>query len=109
MQKELQNGNMEQNHLLGKVGIGISSGVVLIGDIGCDPPVECALIGESFKVASSLHVMALPGEIVMSKEVYQSVENLVSVEPLPPREIIDQSQPWEHFRLQGIVARKNDG
>ena len=43
---------------------------------------EYTSIGESFKGAYLLNMMAGPGEIVFSKEVYQTVKSFVSGEPL---------------------------
>jgi adenylate cyclase len=96
----------DRNPLLSKVGIGISSGVVLSGHIGSDVKKEFTFIGESFKVAYSLNVMAGPGEIIMSKDVYQSIEQHVSVEPLAPREMAQRTEPWEYFRLIRMNERK---
>jgi len=97
------------NLLLRRIGIGISSGVVLSGKIGSHDKMAYAFIGESFRVAYSLNVMARPGDIVISKDVYQLIKHLVSVEPIPPREIIDKSEPWENFRLQTVGKQKKDG
>lgn len=95
-----------ENPLLGKVGIGISSGVVLYGDIGSHAGKKNNYIGESFKVASSLYALAGPGEIVISKDVYKSIENCVVVDPLPPREMTQRTEAWESFRLRNIVERE---
>jgi len=102
MLKVLQNASKNGNQLLCKVGIGICSGVVLSGYIGTPDTKEYASIGESFKGAYLLNVMAGPGEIVLSKDVYQTVKSFVSVEPLPPREILQKTGPWENFRLRHI-------
>jgi adenylate cyclase len=106
IQRALKNASTDGNQLLSKVGIGISSGVVLSGHIGSDEKKELSYIGESFKAAYTLNVMAGPGEIVISKEVYQSLAGLVSAEPLPPREMIQRTGPWESFRLHGIGEGK---
>lgn len=95
-----------QNSLLGKVGIGISSGVVLFGDIGSHAGKKNNYIGERFKAASSLYALAGPGEIVISKEVYKSIEHSVAVDPLPPREMTQRTEAWESFRLRNIVERE---
>lgn len=100
MQRAFRSAGNTDNRLLGLVGIGISSGVVLSGIMGSHAKKQYTFIGESFKSAYFLSVMAGPGEIVISKDVYQIMENLVSVEPLPPREMIDRSESWESFRLK---------
>jgi len=109
MQKAFQKASQNGNSLLSLVGIGISSGVVLSGPIGTRAKKGIAFIGESFKVAYLLNVMAGPGEIVLSKDVYQLIEPFVSAEPLPPREMMHRTESWENFRLQNIVDRKDYG
>ena len=109
IQDGLQTAGTGGNPLLSRVGIGISSGVVLSGHIGSDVKKEFTFIGESFKVAYSLNVMAGPGEIIMSKDVYQSIEQYVTVEPLAPREMGQKTEPWENFRLVKMIDRKDYG
>lgn len=109
MQHALRDASKNGNQLLGMVGIGISAGVVLSGHVGSHAKQEYTFIGESFKVAYSLNVMAGPGEIVMSRDVYQIIDKVVSVEPLPPRETMDRTEPWENFRLKNIVESKSNG
>ena len=87
------------NLLLNRVGIGISSGVVLSGHFGEGEERMHTFIGESFKAAYSLNVMAGPGEILISKEVYELLENNVSVEPVPPLEVTKTTASWENFRI----------
>lgn len=107
LQKALKNSGQNGNPLLLKVGIGISSGVVLSGCVGSPAEKEHTFIGESIKVAYSLNVMAGPGEIVMSRDAYRMIEYRVSVEPLPPREMIQKTQSWENFRLLKIIDLKD--
>ncbi len=95
-----------ENPLLSKVGIGISSGVVLYGDIKSHQGKQDNYIGESFKAASSLYTLAGPGEIVISKDVYKSLKHWVAVDPLPPREMTHRTEAWESFRLRHLVERE---
>jgi class 3 adenylate cyclase len=90
------------NRLLDKIGIAISSGVILSGYVNSHTGKKPNDIGESFKAAQALNKMAGPGEILISRDVYQSVENLVSVDPLPPREMTQKTEAWESFRLRRI-------
>jgi len=101
MQKAFNDGN-KNNKLLSLVGIGISNGVLLSGYMRSGQRREITFIGECFKVAYTLSVMAGPGEILISKDVYQSIENLVSVEPVPPRVMTEKTESWENFRLRHI-------
>jgi class 3 adenylate cyclase len=109
IKKTLEQASQKGNQLLARAGFGISSGVVLSGPILSHEGRETAFIGESFKEASSLNMMAGPGEIIISKDVYQTIENLVSIEPLPPRETMQRTESWENFRLLHITERKDGG
>ncbi len=109
MQNALEKKKRSRNQLLRQVGIGISSGVVLSGYIASRAEKKYNDIGETFKVAHSLNGVAGPGEIVVSKEVYQSIKSLVSVEPLPPREMTERTEAWESFRLRNVVNGGADG
>ena len=108
LQKALRDEGKKDNQLLNRVGIGISSGVVISGQIGTDLNKAYGSIGDSFKTAYSLHLMAHPGGIVMNKEVYHDVEHLVSVEPLPPRRKVERFRSWENFRLLDLVGSKGN-
>jgi adenylate cyclase len=98
MQNAFRNGEGNENQLLSQVGIGISSGIVLSGTFGPDAKKEPTFFGESFKVAYSLTVMAKPGEIIISRDAYQLLKDRISVEPLPPMELMQRTQPWQSFR-----------
>jgi class 3 adenylate cyclase len=99
LQDAFQKTGDSKNGLLSRVGIGISSGVVLSGCVGTGTKKELTFIGESFRTAYSLNVLAGAGEIIVSKEAYQLLEDQVSFEPLPPREILERTKSWESFRL----------
>ena len=93
------------NPLLRQVAIGIGSGVVLSCEVAASHRAGPVMIGESFKSADALAMRAGPGEIVIGREVYQNLGRAVSVDPLPPREILDRTGSWENFRLQDDVRR----
>ncbi len=106
LQESLREASGNGNPLYSQIGIGISSGVALAGRLAGGRDGEPLYIGESFKSAYLLHVMSAPGEIVISRDVFQVVEGSVIVEPLPPREMMERTEPWENFRLLRV---RDDG
>ena len=106
LQRILQQAGGDGNPLYGLVGIGVSSGVALSGRLAAGGHSEPLYIGESFKSAYLLHVMSRPGEIVISRDVYQVMESSVSVEPLPPIEMMERTEPWENFRLLRVLNER---
>ncbi|HEY5461424.1 MAG TPA: adenylate/guanylate cyclase domain-containing protein [Deferrimonas sp.] len=107
IQKALQEAASIGNELLRKVSIGISTGVVLSGLVPSGETSSHFYVGEIFEEAESLNQAAREGEIVISRDVYQSVQNLVAVEPLPPLGAGEGRGSWEAFRLLRIEERKN--
>ena len=107
LQKTLTDQGQNGNDILTRIGIGISTGVALSGPVDALSDKIHTFIGESFKTAYSLNVLAGPGEIIMSKDVFQAIEHLVMVEPIPPREMMDKTEAWENFRLKGLLSREN--
>lgn len=96
----------EENELLRRASIGISTGVVLSSRLETGEKAEPFHIGEIFEAAGFLQEAANPGDIVIGREVYQTVESLVSVEPLPPSEAAGARSAWEAFRLLRIEERR---
>jgi len=107
IQKALQEAASTGNELLRRVSIGISTGVVLSGQVPSGESSSPFYVGEIFEEAASLNRAAREGEIVISRDVYQSVQNLVAVEPLPPHGAGGGRGAWEAFRLLRIEERKN--
>jgi class 3 adenylate cyclase len=106
LQESMQRAEGDGNPLYSSVGIGISSGVALAGHLASGGDGEPLYIGESFKSAYLLHAISAPGEIIISRDVFQVVEGAVIVEPLPPREMMERTEPWENFRLLRV---RDDG
>jgi adenylate cyclase len=106
LQESLQRAEGGGNPLYSSIGIGITSGVALAGHLASGGDGEPLYIGESFKSAYLLHAISAPGEIIISRDVFQVVEGAVIVEPLPPREMMERTEPWENFRLLRV---RDDG
>ena len=107
IQKELvKTGNAKDNKLLTSVGIGIDSGVVISGNIGTQVKMEYTVIGDSVNIASRLNGLAKSGEIVISRQVFEKVGELVEVEALPPQIIKGVAGKIETFRVRSIIERQ---
>ena len=107
LQQQLLTASLAQkNPLLGMVRIGISSGVVLSGNIGAHSKVEYSSIGESIKEAFWLNNAAGQAEIYLGQNVFNLCSDFIEVEHLPPLTLLGQSAVVECYRLQGL--KKNE-
>ncbi|MEJ2658956.1 MAG: adenylate/guanylate cyclase domain-containing protein, partial [Desulfobacterales bacterium] len=102
MQNAFLKKQKNKNDLLQSVGIGINSGVVVSGNIGSQDRMEYTVIGDCVNMAAHLYQLANPGEIIISKSVYDHLKEILEVSPLPAQNIKGKSEPVETFRLLGI-------
>ena len=61
------------NNISFQVGIGINSGEMVGGSLGPEKRMEYTVIGDNVNVASRLTSIAKGGEILISKQTYESI------------------------------------
>lgn len=103
IQSELQKAAKNGNTLLSAVGIGMDTGVIVSGNIGSQDKMEYTVIGGNVNAASRLCDLAAAGEIIIGRNVYTRIRNLVTVESQPARVIKGFSEPVETYRVLGLV------
>ena len=75
------------------VGIGLHTGVVVVGRLGADPQRVYTATGETLALASRLQHLASPGMILMSGSTWQLLQDEVQVEPRGAIAVEDRSTP----------------
>jgi class 3 adenylate cyclase/predicted ATPase len=76
------------------VRIGITTGLVVVGDIGTGGRVEHkAVVGETPNIAARLQTVANPGTVVIGAPTMQLIDGLFDCEELGPKRLKGVSQP----------------
>jgi adenylate cyclase len=107
MQKKFMNKRYNGNSLLQSVGIAIHSGIVVSGNIGSQDKMEYTVIGDTVNLTAHLNRLAGPGEIIITKSVYENLKGMITVNPLSPQYIKGKTKPVETFKLLGIKDKRN--
>lgn len=86
-------------------GIGVDTGMAVLGNVGSPSRKEFTAIGAPFNFAKLLQENALAGEIIVSESTYDRVRDAVIAEALEPRKAKDQAGFTVMYRVKGVRPR----
>ncbi len=86
--------------------LGINSGEMLAGNMGCKDRMEFTVVGDAVNLASRLCTFASPGEIVINKDVYDhnDICNRVIAEEHVPIQLRSRKHPVLTYLIKGLSA-----
>jgi class 3 adenylate cyclase/DNA-binding winged helix-turn-helix (wHTH) protein/tetratricopeptide (TPR) repeat protein len=89
------------------VGIGVHTGVVVVGRLGADPQRIYTAAGDTTALASRLQHLAAPGAILLSEATWQLVHDEVQVEPHGTITVEDRSTPVPVYAFCRMTRRRS--
>jgi class 3 adenylate cyclase len=89
------------------VGIGVHTGVVVVGRLGADPQRVYTAAGDTIALATRLQHRAAPGMILMSEATWQLVQDEVQVEPHGGIVVEDRSTPVPVYAFCRMMRRRS--
>lgn len=91
--------------VLVRYGVGINTGLAVVGNVGTEVMMNYTAIGDAVNVAQRLQSLAGPGEILLGESCYRLVSPWVRAEPLEALRVKGRSEPVPCFRLLGTRKR----
>jgi adenylate cyclase len=88
-----------------QIRIGVSSGVVVVGNMGSARRLSYTVIGSVVNLAQRLESQAATGGILISKRTYELLDGDVDVEPVGPMTLRGVVEPVEVYRVGGLDHR----
>jgi class 3 adenylate cyclase len=108
MQKALVDINVEQRRR-GQpelhMGIGISTGAVIVGNIGSEKRTKYGAVGSAINEAYRIESYTIGGQILLSPSVYKRVEGLVQVRSTQEVQFKGLKEPMMLYDVTGLQGR----
>ena len=83
------------------IGIGINIGDVTWGPIGSHETMDYTVIGDEVNVAARLCGMAPPGDVIISRPVFEAVGDTIRVQELEPAILKGKPHPVPVYKVIG--------
>jgi sigma-B regulation protein RsbU (phosphoserine phosphatase) len=84
-----------------RMGIAISNGALIVGNIGSEKRKKYGAIGTAINIAFRMEKHAKPGDILVTQDVYEKVLGAVDAQPMPDVEIKGIDDPITLYRVIG--------
>ncbi len=91
-----------------KIGIGIDSGTVIVGNMGSSTRMEFTAVGPAVNMASRLSSIARADEILVSSALYESIKEMVVVAPLTDTSIKGIDRPVKLYNIVELKGKWKD-
>jgi class 3 adenylate cyclase len=86
-------------------GIGITTGVVVAGNIGSEKKMEYTVVGDKVNLAQRIEGQTDRGQILVDGTTYAHIKDYAYATPLPPSRVRGKKEPVRIYVLHGLNRR----
>ncbi len=86
-----------------RFGVGIHTGSAIVGNIGADFRMDYTAIGDTVNTAARIESNSLPGQILISQEVYHKVKDYVEVTDLGIYQMKGKTQGIQIYQVDNLM------
>jgi class 3 adenylate cyclase len=101
-QQELISRWEQRGYCLPPIGIGINTGEMVVGNIGCEQQMDYTVIGDVVNLASRLCDAAAGNQILITDATYARVANLIRANKLPKIRVKGKEEPVQIYQVVGL-------
>lgn len=83
-------------------GVGVHLGEVVVGNVGTDRAMNYTAIGDTVNVAKRLQERALPGQVLITAQIYDCIYNRVEAKSVGDLTIKGRREPVQVFELLAL-------
>jgi adenylate cyclase len=96
-------GWVKAGHEAVPIGIGVNTGEVIVGNIGCQRQMDYTAIGDNMNLASRICGVARGGQILISQATYQLIRQDVVAHEMAPVQVKGKAQSVQLYEVVALV------